>query len=59
MSLPTVAPGILAAFWALGTNIGTIGWPDCGEADYGNVSAFCWTDHDRQSHIDQAGTGQD
>jgi beta-glucanase (GH16 family) len=34
MSLPTVAPGIWPAFWALGSNIGSIGWPNCGEADY-------------------------
>ena len=34
MSLPTVAPGIWPAFWALGANIDTVGWPNCGEADY-------------------------
>jgi beta-glucanase (GH16 family) len=33
MSLP-VGPGIWPAFWALGTNIDTVGWPVCGEADY-------------------------
>jgi beta-glucanase (GH16 family) len=33
MSLP-VGPGIWPAFWALGTNIDTVGWPACGEADY-------------------------
>jgi beta-glucanase (GH16 family) len=33
MSLP-VGPGIWPAFWALGSNIGTVGWPKCGEADY-------------------------
>lgn len=41
MSLPTVAPGIWPAFWALGANIDTVGWPNCGEADYmENVPAF-------------------
>lgn len=34
MSLPTVAPGIWPAFWALGSNIRTVGWPNCGEVDY-------------------------
>lgn len=33
MALP-VGPGIWPAFWALGSNIGTVGWPKCGEADY-------------------------
>lgn len=33
MSLP-VGPGIWPAFWALGSNIDTAGWPTCGEADY-------------------------
>jgi beta-glucanase (GH16 family) len=33
MSLP-VGPGIWPAFWALGSNTGTVGWPKCGEADY-------------------------
>ena len=33
MSLP-VGPGIWPAFWALGANIGGVGWPNCGEADY-------------------------
>jgi beta-glucanase (GH16 family) len=26
-------PGIWPAFWALGTNVGTVGWPRCGEID--------------------------
>src|SRR5271166_894597 len=34
MSLPTVAPGIWPAFWALGANINSVSWPLCGEADY-------------------------
>jgi beta-glucanase (GH16 family) len=25
--------GLWPAFWALGTNIGDVGWPDCGEMD--------------------------
>lgn len=33
MQLPTGA-GLWPAFWALGTNMGTVGWPDCGEQDY-------------------------
>jgi beta-glucanase (GH16 family) len=33
MSLP-VGSGIWPAFWALGSNIGSAGWPKCGEADY-------------------------
>ncbi len=33
MQLPT-GPGLWPAFWALGTNIGTVSWPACGETDY-------------------------
>ena len=33
MQLPTGA-GIWPAFWALGTNIGSVGWPGRGEQDY-------------------------
>jgi len=33
MQLPTGA-GLWPAFWALGTNIGSAGWPACGEQDY-------------------------
>ena len=33
MQLPTGA-GLWPAFWALGANIGTVGWPACGEQDY-------------------------
>jgi beta-glucanase (GH16 family) len=33
MMLP-VGPGIWPAFWALGTNISSVGWPMCGEIDY-------------------------
>ena len=32
MSLP-VGPGIWPAFWALGNNIDSVGWPACGETD--------------------------
>src|SRR5260370_24254768 len=32
MKLPVVA-GIWPAFWMLGTNIGSVGWPTCGEQD--------------------------
>ena len=34
MSLPTVAPGIWPAFWALGANIQNVSWPNCGEIDF-------------------------
>jgi beta-glucanase (GH16 family) len=33
MMLP-VGPGIWPAFWALGTNISSVGWPNSGEIDY-------------------------
>jgi beta-glucanase (GH16 family) len=33
IQLPTSA-GLWPAFWSLGTNIGTVGWPNCGEQDY-------------------------
>ena len=33
MRLP-VGPGLWPAFWALGTNITTVGWPASGEIDY-------------------------
>jgi beta-glucanase (GH16 family) len=33
MMLP-VGPGIWPAFWALGANISSVGWPTCGEIDY-------------------------
>jgi beta-glucanase (GH16 family) len=32
MKLPTGA-GLWPAFWMLGTNIGSVGWPSCGEQD--------------------------
>jgi beta-glucanase (GH16 family) len=32
MQLPTGA-GLWPAFWMLGTNIGSVGWPTCGEQD--------------------------
>jgi beta-glucanase (GH16 family) len=33
MSLP-IGPGIWPAYWALGNNIGTVGWPTSGEIDF-------------------------
>jgi beta-glucanase (GH16 family) len=33
MSLP-VGPGIWPAYWALGNNINSVGWPTCGEMDF-------------------------
>ncbi|HWC18519.1 MAG TPA: glycoside hydrolase family 16 protein, partial [Terriglobales bacterium] len=29
----TTGPGLWPAFWMLGTNISTVGWPRCGESD--------------------------
>ncbi len=29
----TVGNGLWPAFWMLGTNIGSVGWPNCGESD--------------------------
>jgi beta-glucanase (GH16 family) len=29
----TTNPGLWPAFWALGSNIGSVGWPTCGESD--------------------------
>lgn len=33
MQLP-IGAGLWPAFWALGANIGSAGWPQCGEQDY-------------------------
>jgi len=33
MRLP-IGPGLWPAFWALGTDINTVGWPSSGETDY-------------------------
>jgi beta-glucanase (GH16 family) len=33
MQLPTGA-GLWPAYWALGSNLGSVGWPACGEQDY-------------------------
>jgi hypothetical protein len=34
MELPdTTGPGLWPSIWSMGTNIGTVGWPNCGEAD--------------------------
>ena len=33
MQLP-IGPGLWPAFWALGTNISTVGWPSSGEIDF-------------------------
>jgi beta-glucosidase len=45
IKLPTPSLGVWPAFWMLGENIGTIGWPWCGELDimenfgaFGNVN---------------------
>ena len=40
MQLPTGA-GLWPAYWALGSNLGSVGWPACGEQDYmENVPVF-------------------
>jgi Beta-glucanase/Beta-glucan synthetase len=33
IKLPKTANGLWPAFWLLGTNISTVGWPKCGETD--------------------------
>src|SRR4029077_9095021 len=33
----TTSQGLWPAFWSLGTNITTVGWPTCGEDDYMEV----------------------
>ena len=41
IKLPVGGQGIWPAFWMLGENIGTIGWPRCGEVDImENFGAF-------------------
>lgn len=43
MKLPAGA-GFWPAFWALGENIGSVGWPECGEIDVmENVGDPTWT----------------
>ena len=33
IQLPDLADGLWPAFWTLGNNISSVGWPDCGEMD--------------------------
>ena len=33
MKLPNLKNGLWPAFWTMGTNIGQVGWPKCGEFD--------------------------
>lgn len=33
ISMPDLADGLWPAFWTLGNNFSTVGWPDCGELD--------------------------
>ncbi len=33
MEMPDAQPGLWPAFWMLGNNYGTVGWPQCGEID--------------------------
>ncbi|MDH3629270.1 MAG: glycoside hydrolase family 16 protein [Acidobacteriota bacterium] len=43
IQLPDLADGLWPAFWTLGNNISTVGWPDCGEIDIfemGNAGAI-------------------
>jgi beta-glucanase (GH16 family) len=40
---PDLADGLWPAFWTLGNNFSSVGWPDCGEIDVmemGNVNAI-------------------
>lgn len=59
--------GMWPAFWALGNNIDTVGWPKCGEMDIMELSphlydtntslfALHWWDDDAESHASQGNT---
>ena len=60
MKLPA-GQGIWPAFWMLGSNITTIGWPKCGEIDImehiNNVPVAYGTAHwDNNGHVQSGGT---
>ena len=43
IKMADLSDGLWPAFWLLGTNIGQVGWPDCGEVDIvemGSASAI-------------------
>lgn len=57
VKLPT-GQGLWPAFWALGANIGTVGWPQCGEMDimeWGQISAPS-TQTNQTSHWSSSGS---
>jgi len=49
--------GIWPAFWMLGSNIGQVGWPKCGEVDImENIGLKSWYGHNQASlHSQKAG----
>jgi beta-glucanase (GH16 family) len=60
MKLP-VGQGIWPAFWMLGSNITSLGWPKCGEIDImehiNSVSTLYGTAHwDNNGHVQSGGT---
>ncbi len=40
IKLPDLADGLLPAFWTLGNNFSTVGWPRCGEIDVMEVGGI-------------------
>lgn len=50
IKLPKTANGLWPAFWLLGNDISTVGWPKCGEIDImemGNVNGIKYNTQDR------------
>jgi beta-glucanase (GH16 family) len=42
---PNAGDGYWPAFWFLGTNIGSVGWPNCGEIDVAEEIDGQWQNH--------------